>query len=49
MRVLDLDLDFFLASCCPLAEPGSRPALSGHEPWEADALIEVIRPFLRPM
>ena len=33
-RVLDIDLDFFLADCCPLAEFGSRPALSGHEPWD---------------
>lgn len=42
MRVLDLDLDFFLASCCPLAEPGSRPALSGHEPWEADRVTDYL-------
>ncbi|MBO4878869.1 MAG: UPF0489 family protein [Clostridia bacterium] len=34
MRVLDLDLDFFLADCCELAAPGERPPLSGHEPWE---------------
>ncbi len=33
MRVLDIDLDFFLADCCPLAEPGMRPVLGGHEPW----------------
>lgn len=33
MRVLDLDLDFFLADCCPLAPLGERPDLSGHEPW----------------
>lgn len=33
MRVLDIDLDFFLADCCPLAEYGQRPALAGHEPW----------------
>ena len=38
MRVLDLDLDFFLADCCPLAEPGCRPVLAGHEPWTADAV-----------
>lgn len=37
-RVLDIDLDFFLADCCPLAEPGQRPALQGHEPWELDAV-----------
>lgn len=39
MRVLDIDLDFFLADCCPLAEPGERPCLAGHEPWsEADVV-----------
>ena len=32
MRVLDIDLDFFLADCCPLAELGHRPSLPGHEP-----------------
>lgn len=34
MRVLDIDLDFFLADCCELAEIGQRPPLAGHEPWE---------------
>lgn len=38
MRVLDLDLDFFLADCCPLAALGERPELLGHEPWSADAV-----------
>lgn len=42
MRVLDIDLDFFLADCCPLAELGERPSLPGHEPWEASA----VRAFL---
>ena len=37
-RVLDIDLDFFLADCCPLAEIGQRPALQGHEPWEPDSV-----------
>ena len=32
-RILDIDLDFFLADCCLLAAPGERPALCGHEPW----------------
>lgn len=41
-RVLDIDLDFFLAECCPLAEPGQRPILLGHEPWEP----EEVRRFL---
>ncbi len=35
MRVLDIDLDFFLADCCELAKMGERPPLSGHEPWSA--------------
>lgn len=33
MHVLDIDLDFFLRDCCPLAKPGERPVLAGHEPW----------------
>lgn len=35
MRVLDLDLDFFLNNTCELAEPGKRPALSEAQPWPA--------------
>ncbi len=31
MRVLDIDLDFFLNDCCPLAEKGHRPPLTGCE------------------
>ena len=42
MRVLDIDLDFFLADCCPLTELGHRPSLPGHEPWEEPA----VRAFL---
>lgn len=43
MRVLDIDLDFFLADCCPLAAPGERPSLYGCEPWgevETRAFLE---------
>lgn len=36
MRVLDIDLDFFLADCCELAPMGERPPLLGHEPWRED-------------
>lgn len=36
MRVLDIDLDFFLSDCCPLAEHGFRPSVIGHEPWPED-------------
>lgn len=42
MRVLDLDLDFFLADCCPLAPVGARPALAGHEPWPAEAAADFL-------
>lgn len=42
MRVLDIDLDFFLADCCELAPLGKRPPLLGHEPWSE----EVVRCFL---
>lgn len=37
-RVLDIDLDYFLADCCPLAEIGQRPDLKDHEPWEPEAV-----------
>ncbi len=36
MKVLDIDLDFFLADCCELALPGERPELLDHEPWSKD-------------
>ena len=42
MRVLDLDLDFFLADCCPQAQIGERPALAGHEPWEEERVIDFL-------
>ena len=41
-RVVDIDLDFFLAECCSLAAVGERPRLQGHEPWDEDA----VRTFL---
>lgn len=41
-RVLDIDLDYFLAECCPLAAVGERPTLEGHEHWDEDA----VRTFL---
>lgn len=39
MRVLDIDLDFFLADCCPLAKRGERPDVEGHEPWQEERVI----------
>ena len=41
-RVLDIDLDYFLADCCPLAEPGQRPILLGHEPWPEEAVCRFL-------
>ena len=42
MRVLDIDLDFFLAGCCPLADRGRRPELFGHEPWESGRVLRFL-------
>lgn len=42
MRILDIDLDFFLEDCCPLAAPGSRPDLPGHEPWAAEDVVSFL-------
>ena len=42
MKVLDLDLDFFLEDCCPLAEMGKRPEVNGHEPWEEKRIREFL-------
>lgn len=42
MQVLDLDLDFFLSDCCPLARPGERPDPSCAKPWPQDAVIEYL-------
>ena len=37
MRVLDLDMDFFLTGVCELAPRGARPSLREARPWaEAD-------------
>ncbi|MBQ3080268.1 MAG: UPF0489 family protein [Clostridia bacterium] len=36
MRVLDIDLDFFLNDVCPFADEGSRPDVSGREPWDKE-------------
>ena len=39
MWVLDLDLDFFLSDCCPLAPKGERPSKDCASPWtEADVV-----------
>lgn len=35
MKVLDLDLDFFLSDCCPPAALGERPQAHWATPWNA--------------
>ena len=40
--VLDLDLDFFLSDCCPMADLGKRPAREACSPWPEEA----VRAFL---
>ncbi|MFR7610904.1 MAG: hypothetical protein ACLUZ4_09185 [Christensenellaceae bacterium] len=42
MRVLDIDLDFFLADCCEPAPVGARPDAAGHEPWQAEKVREFL-------
>ena len=39
MWVLDLDLDFFLSGCCPLAPKGERPSSEAASPWTEAAAI----------
>ncbi|MBQ6235871.1 MAG: UPF0489 family protein [Clostridia bacterium] len=38
MWVLDLDLDFFLSDCCPLAPKGKRPSADCASPWTEAAV-----------
>ena len=43
MRVLDLDMDFFLTGVCELAKKGERPSLREAQPWaeaEVRAFLE---------
>ena len=47
MRVLDIDLDFFLADTCPLAAVGQRPVLTGHEPWSKEEVWRFLEENLR--
>jgi hypothetical protein len=42
MRVLDLDLDFFLSDCCPLAPLGQRPDRACAQPWTEAAVREFL-------
>ena len=42
MRVLDLDMDFFLSGPCPLAALGERPDESCAEAWSEDAVVRFL-------
>lgn len=42
MRVLDLDMDFFLSGPCPLAEPGKRPDEACAAVWKDEEVIRFL-------
>jgi len=42
MRVLDLDMYFFLSGTCPLAPLGERPAEESARPWSDDEVIRFL-------
>ena len=42
MWVLDLDLDFFLSDCCPLAPKGERPSEISASPWTEAAVVSFL-------
>ncbi len=42
MWVLDLDLDFFLDECCPLAGMGERPDKRFAAPWDGAAVVSFL-------
>ena len=42
MRVLDLDMDFFLSGPCPLAALGERPDESCAEAWSEEAVVRFL-------
>lgn len=42
MMVLDLDLDFFLSDCCPLAPKGKRPCSDCASPWTEAAVVSFL-------
>lgn len=42
MWVLDLDLDFFLSDCCPLAPKGERPSPDCAIPWTEAAVVSFL-------
>ena len=42
MWVLDLDLDFFLSDCCPLAPKGERPSAACAKPWTEQSVVSFL-------
>ncbi len=42
MWVLDLDLDFFLSDCCPLAAKGERPSPAFAHPWTEAEVVSFL-------
>lgn len=42
MRVLDLDMDFFLTAPCPLAKPGERPREACARPYSDEEVIRFL-------
>lgn len=42
MRVLDIDLDFFLNDVCPFADVGQRPDVKGREPWKEEDVVSFL-------
>lgn len=42
MWVLDLDLDFFLTDCCPLANKGERPFSACARPWTEASVVSFL-------
>lgn len=42
MRVLDLDMDFFLTDACPLARPGERPPERCAQPYADEEVIRFL-------
>ena len=42
MKVLDLDMDFFLTDACPLAPLGERPPEACAEPYSDEQVIRFL-------